>query len=379
MDVIFVASWYPSKLHATNGNFVQQHALAVTEAGVNVRVVHMAFSNRILVPQIKESKEKDILGYHILIPRILENSKTTKHILFKKLISQFDASDFKPNIVHGHVVFPAGELALFLSEHYKAPLVYTEHWSGYKPVNAERFTEKVGSLTKEVLQNTDLILPVSHDLGENMKAKGFAGNYAVVNNTVDTSVFYPRKRKQDEIFRFLHVSNFEPRAKNTEGIVRAFTNGAFDNTRLIIAGDGDLDELRSFIKSLNCYVGNIEVIGALDYNGVAELMRNSDCFVLFSNFENLPCVIAESHCCGLPVLATKVGGIPEMINPENGLLIAAGDETGLIAGMQEMIEKRGSFNSPEIAEKAAERYCLLTIGEQFLAHYNELLSKGKMN
>lgn len=375
MDVIFVASWYPSKLHATNGNFIEQHARAVAEAGGNVRVVHMAFSNRILVPQIKASNQNDIPVYHLLVPRILENSKATKEILFKKLISQFDAADFHPKVVHGHVVFPAGELALFLSDHYKAPLVYTEHWSGYKPINAEHFTERIQSLTKEALQNTDLILPVSRDLGESMKAKGFPGNYAVVNNTVDTSVFYPRKRKQNIIFRFLHVSNFVPKAKNTEGIIRGFLDGDFENAHLTIAGDGDIDGLRSFMKSLNRDVSNIELIGALDYNGVAHLMRSSDCFVLFSNFENLPCVIAEAHCCGLPVLATHVGGIPEMINPENGLLISAGDETELTAGMQEMIEKRESFNSSEIAEKAAERYSLLTIGEQFLAHYRNLLSQ----
>lgn len=375
MDVIFVASWYPSKLHATNGNFIEQHARAVVEAGGNVQVVHMAFSRRVLVPQIKESTEKDITVYHLLIPKILETSKTAKQLLFKKIISQFDTAGFNPKIVHGHVVFPAGELALFLSDHYKAPLAYTEHWSGYKPVNAERFTEKVHSLTKEVLQNTDLILPVSHDLGESMKAKGFPGNYAVVNNTVDTSIFYPRKQKQkqNEKFRFLHVSNFDPKAKNTEGIIRGFLDGKFENAHLTIAGDGDIDGLRTFMKSLDRDDSNIEFIGALDYSGVADLMRSSDCFILFSNFENLPCVIAEAHCCGLPVLATEVGGIPEMIDPENGLLIPPGDEGELIAGMQKMIEKRESFNSSEIAEKAAKRYSLITVGEQFLAHYRDLL------
>ena len=375
MDVIFVASWYPSKLHATNGNFIEQHARAVIEAGGNVRVVHMAFSNRVLIPQISESLQNNIPVYHLLIPRILEGSRTTKHLLFKKLIAQFADAQFYPEIIHGHVVFPAGELALFLSDHYKAPLVYTEHWSGYKPVNAERYTAKVESLTKRVLQKTNLILPVSHDLGENMKAKGLFGNYAVVNNTVDTSIFHPQKKKPDDTFRFLHVSNFDPKAKNTEGIIRAFLAGNFENARLTIAGDGDIDRLRSFIESLDFDVSHIELIGAMDYNGVADLMRSSDCFILFSNFENLPCVIAEAHCCGLPVLSTQVGGVPEMIDSENGLLVPPGDETELVFGMRKMMNSRGSFHSGEIAAKAADRYSLRTIGDQFLAHYRELLTK----
>src|SRR5690554_302843 len=379
MDVIFVASWYPSKLHATNGNFIEQHARAVFLAGGNVRVVHMAFSNRVLIPQISTSTQNNIPVYHLLIPRILENSKTTKQLLFKKLIARLDSDGFNPKIVHGHVVFPAGELALYLSNHYNTPLVYTEHWSGYKTVNADRFTEKVQRLTKKVLRNTDLILPVSYDLGESMRAKGFHGNYAVVNNTVDTSVFYPRKRAQNNVFQFLHVSNFDPTAKNTEGIIRGFLNGDFKNARLTIAGDGDIARLKSFMQSLGRDVSNIELIGALGYGGVADLMRGSDCFVLFSNFENLPCVIAESHCCGLPVLATRVGGVPEMIDSENGMLIPPGDESEVVVGMRKMIEKRAAFNSAKIAEVAAQRYSLLTIGEQFMNHYRALMTDASSN
>src|SRR5690554_1376813 len=289
MDVIFVASWYPSKLHATNGNFIEQHARAVTKAGGNVRVVHMAYSNRILMPQVEMKIQNEIRVYHMLIPRVLENSMTAKGILFKKLVSRFDASDFHPKIVHGHVVYPAGELALFLSKHFQVPLVFTEHWSGYKSINADRFTKNIKRLTEEVLQNTDLIMPVSHDLGESMKAKGFRGNYAVVNNTVNTKIFYPSDRQRNEKFQFLHISNFEPRAKNTEGIIRAFVRGNFKNATLTIAGDGDLEKLKGYAKSLDGDSSQIIFHGALEYSEVADLMRSSDCFVLFSNFENLPC------------------------------------------------------------------------------------------
>ncbi|MCB4234228.1 glycosyltransferase family 4 protein [Kaistella anthropi] len=55
---------------------------------------------------------------------------------------------------------------------------------------------------------------------------------------------------------------------------------------------------------------------------VSEKMRASDCFVLFSDYENFPCVLLESLSTGTPVIATKVGGIPEVVNEKNGILIS---------------------------------------------------------
>lgn len=375
MNVLFVASWYPSKLHPKNGNFIEQHALAVQSTECNVRVTHLLYSNRILVPEIKLELQNGIPVYHVQIPRLLKNSERVKGFLFNRLISRLNDVGFAPDIIHGHVVYPAGELALFLKMQFKAPLIYTEHWSGYKAVNSDLFTEEVSGLTSEVLSNTDLILPVSNDLAKNMLAKGFQGNYAVVNNTVNTSVFYPEKHAQSEVFRFLHISNFEPKAKNTEGIISAFINGQFENATLTIAGDGAIEKMRDYAKSLGKQISQINFIGPLDYTEVADLMRISDCFVLFSNFENLPCVIAESHCCGLPVLATAVGGIPEMMDETNGILVPSGNEKELIVGMKTMIKNRNRFNRIEIAIVASKRYSYESIGQEFRNYYSVLLKE----
>ncbi len=373
MNILFVAAWYPSKLNPKNGNFIEQHALAVKSIGCNVIVAHLNYSNRILVPEIKVVFQNEIMVYQVQIPRLLKNSERVQAFMFKRLISKLDNVGFAPDIIHGHVVYPAGQLALFLKNHFEVPLVYTEHWSGYKAVNSDLFTDDVAAMATEVLSNTDLILPVSEDLGKNMIDKGFTGNYSVVNNTVNTSVFYPEKRYQSEVFRFLHISNFEPRAKNTEGIVSAFIKGEFEGATLTIAGDGDIEKMRKYAESLNADISQIEFIGALEYEEVADLMRNSDCFVLFSNFENLPCVIAEAHCCGLPVLATDVGGIPEMMDETNGFLIEPNDEPGLIAGMQNMVEKKMHFNRIGISNVASKRYSFEAIGREFLKLYTALL------
>ena len=50
-------------------------------------------------------------------------------------------------------------------------------------------------------------------------------------------------------------------------------------------------------------------------------MQQAHSFVLNSNIENAPCVISEALCCGLPVIATRVGGVPEMVDKFNGILV----------------------------------------------------------
>lgn len=377
MNVLFVTSWYPSKLQPTNGNFVEQHARAVASVGCNVKVVHLIFSNRVLLPQIELKTQSGVPVYHLFVPKLIGKSEKLKKRVFKQLTGKLEEASFTPDIIHGHVVFPAGQLALFLRDYFAVPLVYTEHWSGYKAVNSKLFTDEVAAMTKDVLSGSELIFPVSHELAETMKQKGFKGNYAIVNNTVDTGIFYPKEKEDSGEFNFLHVSNFHPRAKNTEGIIRAFVNADFKNATLTIAGDGDLEKLIESSKSENLDLSRITFLGSMDYLGVAELMHKSDCFVMFSNYENLPCVIAESHCCGRPVIATEVGGIPEMIDESNGLLIPADDENALIGAMQTVIEEKRKFDGMEISRLASERYSLEAIGKQFQKHYEEVIMSNE--
>src|SRR5690606_34791678 len=99
---------------------------------------------------------------------------------------------------------------------------------------------------KSLAKITDRILPVSANLVSIMQNLKISGRYEVVENTADENIFYSSQQiSKEEEFTFLHISNFDKRFKNVEGIINAFARFSKNNskTQLCIAGDGDIKEL----------------------------------------------------------------------------------------------------------------------------------------
>ena len=94
----------------------------------------------------------------------------------------------------------------------------------------------------------------------------------------------------------------------------------------------------------------IKFTGEISYAEVAEIVRSASAFVSFSNYENQPCSILEALCCGVPVIATKVGGIPEVINSQNGILIEPKNELQLFHAIEMIMEEYTNYNQQAIAE-----------------------------
>jgi len=132
--------------------------------------------------------------------------------------------------------------------------------------------------------------------------------------------------------------------------------------------------IRELAAQLNQIPGSIQFTGEIPYEQVAKAMQESDCLLLFSHIENSPCVIGEALCCGLPVIASRVGGIPELIKEDNGILVPAANENALVEAMKQIRQKKFHFNRQIIAKDAASRFSYETVGKQLLDVYNRLLA-----
>lgn len=110
------------------------------------------------------------------------------------------------------------------------------------------------------------------------------------------------------------------------------------STQMILAGDGEIEKAQQLAESLNV-AQYITFLGWINSQQRDELLSKADVFVLPSYNEGLPMAILEAMGWGLPIIATPVGGIPELvITQQNGLLFTPGNIEELSQAMQLLIE-----------------------------------------
>ena len=118
---------------------------------------------------------------------------------------------------------------------------------------------------------------------------------------------------------------------------------------LVVAGDGpDRPALERRAKEFGVE-GRVRFVGSVSREHVLHLFRAADASILSSAWENFPHTVVEALAVGCPVIATEVGGIPEVVRDgENGLLVPPGDASALAAAI------RRFFNDDELRSRLAE-------------------------
>ena len=382
--ILWLTSWYPNRTDMFTGDFIQRHAKAAS------------IYNHIIVLHITKI-EKDIFGKKNH-EEINHSKNLTEHIVYyqmssffkpvtkiislikyfrisRKLISQYMKEE-KPQLVHVHVPLKAGLMGLWVSKKYKIPFILTDHYGIYNNMVDEPFEQRswlFKYFTKKIIEKAEIFSPVSADMGISINKMLIEKPFSVIYNVVDTSLFNYRKN-ENEIFRFIHVSGLTT-LKNVEGIVRCFAELFLTKTNieLVIVGKFD-DKIFHSVKETGLLNTSIFLMGEISYHEVAREMQRSHSLILFSNTENMPCVVLEALCCGLPVIATNVGGIPEVISNSNGILVKSGNESELKQAITTMLEKYNSFDRENISAEAKKKFSYEVIGRQISDLYHQALS-----
>jgi glycosyltransferase involved in cell wall biosynthesis len=383
LNILWLASWYPNKYDLYNGDFIQRHALA-TAPFCNIRVITIQF-----VPE--EWQDSLTVIEHITTNPYAESiiylRQSSLPSPFNKIVDQWNymrvfkqhvseyLTETTPDIVHVHVPVKAGIIGLWLKRKLGLPLVVTEHWGIYNNQAPDRFIGRsiwFKNLVKRVVKNADVFLPVSKNLGDSINELVVKRSFTVVNNVVDTQLFYYNPSNNLPLFWFVHVSMMNSN-KNPKGLLKAFAEATKinRNIRLRMIGDAS-DELIAYTDELG--IGDFVVYtGILSQDKVAQLMQQSNVFILFSNYENMPCVIAEALCCGLPVVSTNVGGVSESVDEGNGILIQPKNVEQLTVQMKVLVDDYDKFDRTKISSEATARYSYQTIGKHIVDVYNSLL------
>jgi glycosyltransferase involved in cell wall biosynthesis len=380
--ILWLASWYPDEISPYNGDFIQRHAIAVS-SHIPITVIYIAQHG----PDIEMPVSREIITQNgnlterivyfkygktgaRSLNKILYNWKYFYH--FRRYIRQYIAENGRPDLIHVHIPMKAGRIALWLKETLSIPFIVTEHSSAYSdevPDSYHRRSDYYKKWVRSIFEQASGVTTVSARLGNRLQELFSIQNMHIIPNVADTRHFHYSAHTAPR-FRFLHASTMD-HPKNVEGILKALheLKQIRSDWECIMLG-WDRPVLKELCASLQLDA-HVKWKGVVTYQEVAREMQQSSALLMFSRYENQPCVILEALCCGLPVLATMVGGIPEIVNAANGILVPPEKEALLLEAMQDCMNDYSRFDRTAIAGAAQNLYAYEIAGKQFAALYDK--------
>jgi len=192
----------------------------------------------------------------------------------------------------------------------------------YRGGEALLFFSKYGWITQPVLRLASLITVPSPYLEKCFREQGFA--CAVVGNVIDLDRFKFRKRQQLRP-RLLVTRNLEP-MYNVKMALQAFAivKRECKDCRIDIVGTGSEEpRLKAWVKDNG--LEGVFFHGAVKNYNMPKFLDDADILLNPTNVDNLPMTLIEAFASGLPVVSTKVGGIPDLVGKETALLVETGN------------------------------------------------------
>ncbi len=244
------------------------------------------------------------------------------------------------------------------------------------PYNAMRWL-KVALHRRLLVSWVDLFICPSHALGRWMRGSLDVANVEVVHNFVRAPEPPPGPPEADPP-RLLFAGRLSPE-KGAAILIRALPPvlEAHPGTVLTVAGDGPE---RSSVEALARELGvgrAVRFVGTLGPDGLADLYRQATAFVLPTLWmENCPVAVLEAMAHGRPVVATRIGGIPELVEDGvTGLLVSRADPSELARRIKELLSKPAHLVDMGDAAAARHRrmFCPERHTERLLGLYRSLL------
>jgi len=299
-----------------------------------------------------------------------------RHLNYHAVNSLITKEKIDFDIIHSHFIFPAGYVGMKLKERYHVPLIITAHGGD---VYKDPFkNEKWFRLTRSILEQADKIITTSvrnyniitEDIGISRQKVYVIGNgfddkkfYVMNQRQVREKLYLPQNKKI-----ILSIGNLV-KIKGHKYLIEAIkkiTAKRQDILCIIIGRGIERDNLQNQIDALGL-CDFIKMIDGVNHDEVPFWMNACDVFVLPSLDEGFPTVIPEALACGRPVVASNVGGIPEIIdNHYIGMLFKKGDVDDLVAKIVDALNMNWNYDKIKIY---AQKYTWWNIVSQIKCVY----------
>ncbi|MDD3872619.1 MAG: glycosyltransferase [Methanosarcina sp.] len=360
MKVLEACQEFPNRYYPQLGTFIKQSIDSIANQGVDVTVISpkpfvlpfslFPYHNFFKLPLIEHTEKYDLHypRYIYAVPKKYFYPITG--ISYSRFVFNYAIKNIKPepDLIHANFSYPDGYGMMKLAKKWKVPLVISALGT------IERKVAYEGSYTSkqiiEAMNFADKILSVSEDLKLHIVNLGINEEKVhVVPNGVDTLKFKPAGKAhvrnllnlpQDKnIVLFIGALR---KIKGVDYLIEAAKDFVNTSTDLFIVGrdDGLKKSLEKRAQELKI-ADRIRFTGPVNHEDIPLWISASDILVLPSLSEGRPNVILEALACEVPVVATNVGGIPElMVDGETGYLVPAKSPAELSRKINKLLEDK---------------------------------------
>ena len=287
---------------------------------------------------------------HVIFPTFIGSFELFRNILIRERIS----------IVHGHQATSTMMHECFLQARTLGyHVVYTDHsLFGFK----DAASIHLNKVMKFTCSDIDHAIAVSHTCRENLvlRASIIPTNVSTIPNAVDTTKFTPDLTRtgyvQGERLVVVIVSRLVYR-KGIDLVVKAIPLivKRIPNILFVIGGDGDKKILLEEMIEEHRIDRHVELLGALSHETVRSVLTRGHIFLNSSLTESFCIAILEAASCGLFIVSTRVGGVPEVLPPD---MIQYADTTpeGLADAIAAAVPRLAGVNPKVFHERIGEMY-----------------------
>lgn len=257
-------------------------------------------------------------------------------------------------LLHAHVASEASfwRKAIFIrvAQFFGCPVIFHLHSGEFRVFLEQRMSPRQRQFAIALMRRVDCALVLSDDAAQLLSGIGVR-NIELLPNPIEIHGGSPARQVSSEILFLGRLDN----KKGVYDLLRAFkcVRDQVPAARLILGGEGEVAQVRELASSLGI-LDAVELPGWVNETQRSLLLARAAVFVLPSHFEQMPMTVLEAMVAGVPVVATRVGGVPCMLqNGACGKLVDVADLDALANAMIALLADRPAAQA--MAERAHQR------------------------
>lgn len=373
MKILLISSEYYSKEGGGIGIYLHNFCKYLIQNGHHVSLITSSEKNL----ESKEILQK--LDFHrvpyLNIPFIgILHWSISTYFLSKKLNNIYNFDIINPHLPTSHF------FTLFYK--LKTPIVLTIHNSFLN-----YGTRKIGIISKGVsiirdilsVRNSNAVICLNNELKNELR------KYCIKNTifkiplgvSLDEIQNYSFKKMPDKLFRVLFVGRIVE-GKGLEYLLKAIRLLNDPTMTLLIVGDGPL---KHKLEKEYGHINNVTFLGKIeDRKKLFFTYNNSDVLVIPSEGEGMPTVLIEGMACGLPIIATALPGIKEVVNSNFCWLVKPRNETEIAEALKDLSKNRVLLKAMSVESlKESQKYTWTFIGDTILNVFDAVKLRESKN